>query len=184
MPTKIVTINNDFFKYINTPLKGYILGLVVFNKKDNDDMDNINVEIKLNNVKEHDNNMKCISYGYYNDLKEAEKIHYPYFNNIDMLLIYLNNIGIAKYTELSCISGIIELTITSKQIKEDIGSHINIKDCKYSDLSDFIIKCYNEDVNICNQFIKAYIEKYASIVYDIMNITFYNEGTANSIVKL
>jgi deoxyuridine 5'-triphosphate nucleotidohydrolase len=184
MPTETDTINNDFFKYIDTPLKAYILGLVVFNRKDNDNIDNIYVEIKLNNVKEHDNNTKSISYGYYNDLKEAEKIHYPYFNNIDTLLRYLNNIGDAKYTELSCINGIIDLTITSLQIKEDIESHINIKDCKYNDLSNFIQKCYNVDVNICNQFVRAYIEKYACIIYDILNITFYNENTANSIVKL
>jgi hypothetical protein len=70
MPTETDTINNDFFKYIDTPLKAYILGLVVFNRKDNDNIDNIYVEIKLNNVKEHDNNIKSISYGYYNDLKE------------------------------------------------------------------------------------------------------------------
>ena len=56
MPTES-TINNDFFKFIDSPLKAYILGLVVFNRKDNDDIDNICVEIKLNNVKEHDNNI-------------------------------------------------------------------------------------------------------------------------------
>ena len=130
MPTES-TINNDFFKFIDSPLKAYILGLVVFNRKDNDDIDNIYVEIKLNNVKEHDNNMKCISYGYYNDLKEAEKIHYPYFNNIDMLLRYLNNVGNAKYTELSCINGIIELTILSYMFPYPIVVFDNFNNIKY-----------------------------------------------------
>jgi dUTPase len=52
------------------------------------------------------------------------------------------------------------------------------------DLTDFITKCYEEDANKCSQFVKAYIEKYASIIYDNINITFYNELLADSIVKL
>ena len=176
------TICDDFFNVIDTPLKAYIIGLIVFNKTDYED--NIKVEIKLNNVKEHDNNNKCISYGYYIDLKNEDKKHYPYFNNIDMLVKQLGKVGYVKYTEENCINGVIELTITSQNIKDEIGKHITINNCKDCDLSEFITKCYNEDANKCNQFVRAYIEKYASIIYDNINITFYNENTANSIIKL
>jgi deoxyuridine 5'-triphosphate nucleotidohydrolase len=176
------TICDDFFEVIDTPLKAYIIGLIAFNKTDCDD--NVIVEIKLNNVKEYDNNNKCISYGYYMDLKDDERKHYQYFNNIDILVKHFRKIGNVKYTEQSCINGIIELTITSQNIKDDIGKHININNCKSADISEFITKCYNEDANKCNQFVRAYIEKYASIIYDNINITFYNENTANSIIKL
>ena len=176
------TICDDFFNVIDTPLKAYIIGLIVFNKTDYED--NIKVEIKLNNVKEHDNNNKCISYGYYIDLKNEDKKHYPYFNNIDILVKQLGKVGYVKYTEENCINGVIELTITSQNIKDEIGKHITINNCKDCDLSEFITKCYNEDANKCNQFVRAYIEKYASIIYDNINITFYNENTANSIIKL
>ena len=176
------TICDDFFNVIDTPLKAYIIGLIVFNKTDYED--NIKVEIKLNNVKEHDNNNKCISYGYYIDLKNEDKKHYPYFNNIDLLVKQLGKVGYVKYTEENCINGVIELTITSQNIKDEIGKHITINNCKDCDLSEFITKCYNEDANKCNQFVRAYIEKYASIIYDNINITFYNENTANSIIKL
>lgn len=179
-------ICEDFFKDIDTPLKAYIIGLIAFNKTEGGD--NIDVEIKLNNVKEYDNNNKNISYGYYVDLKDVDKKHYPYFNNIDILVKHLSKVGNVKYTEQSCINGIIELTITSQNIKDDIGKHININininNCKDADLSEFITKCYNEDVNKSNQFVRAYIEKYASIIYDNINITFYNENTADSIIKL
>lgn len=76
-------ICEDYFNVIDTPLKAYIIGLVAFNKTDEEN--NINVEIKLNNVKEYDNNMRCVSYGYYKDLKDEEKsiIH------ILTILIYL-----------------------------------------------------------------------------------------------
>ena len=175
-------ICEDYFNVIDTPLKAYIIGLVAFNKTDEEN--NINVEIKLNNVKEYDNNMRYVSYGYYKDLKDEEKRHYPYFNNIDILIKHLDKVGNVKYSEQSSINGIIELTITSQNIKDDIAKHITLNNCKDTDLSTFITKCYNEDANKCNQFVRAYIEKYASIIYDNINITFYNDSTADSIIKL
>jgi deoxyuridine 5'-triphosphate nucleotidohydrolase len=175
-------ICEDYLNIIDTPLKAYIIGLIAFNKTDKED--NINVEIKLNNVKEYDNNMRYVSYGYYKDLKDEERKHYPYFNNIDILVKHLEKVGDVKYTEQSCINGIIELTITLQNIKDDIAKHVTLNNCKDTDLSAFITKCYNEDANKCNQFVKAYIEKYASIIYDNINITFYNDNTADSIIKL
>jgi len=184
-------INEDFFNFVDTPLKAYILGLVAFNS--NTDKDTLNVSIKLNNVKEHDNNNKSISYGYYKDLKSEDRKNYPYFNNIDVLIEHLKELGDVKYTENGCINGIIDLTINSQKIKDDITRHLDIKDSidkdlKDCDLSEIITMWYNEDVNICNQYIKAYIEKYASITSITsnasINITFYNEKSADSIVKL
>jgi deoxyuridine 5'-triphosphate nucleotidohydrolase len=184
-------INEEFFNFVDTPLKAYILGLVAFNS--NTDKDILNVSIKLNNVKEHDNNNKSISYGYYKDLKSEDQKNYPYFNNIDVLIKHLKELGDVKYTENGCINGIVDLTINSQKIKDDITRHLDIKDSidkdlKDCDLSEIITMWYNEDVNICNQYIKAYIEKYASIASITsnasINITFYNEKSADSIVKL
>jgi deoxyuridine 5'-triphosphate nucleotidohydrolase len=180
------TINEDFFKVIDTPLKAYILGVVIFNNKaasievmkaaaDN----NLNVSINLNNVKDNDNTLRSISYGYYKDLKDEDKKHYPYFNNIDILLKHLSKIGDVKYTETTILTGILELTITSKSIKDDIAMHLN-NEKGY--LADFVNNANN--ANICNQFARAYIEKYSSIIYDNINITFYNENIADSFVKL
>jgi deoxyuridine 5'-triphosphate nucleotidohydrolase len=194
------TIDEEFFKELTslTPLKAYILGVIAFNAKEKDkDSDDFNVVINLNNVKDNDNPSRSISYGYYNDLKGEDQKHYPYFNNIDRLCGYLRKIGNVKYVETSGLTGVLELTITSQRIKEDILAHLNVKSfsnlcdignssnaCQGYDLSDFITKCYEEDVNKCSQFVKAYIEKYASIIYDNINVTFYNEQLADNIVKL
>jgi len=183
------TINEEFFKVIDTPLKAYILGIVVFNNADAAVAavaavaeNNINVSINLNNVKDNDNASRSISYGYYNDLQNDEKKHYPYFNNIDMLVKHLSKIGDVEYTETTettILTGILELTITSKSIKDDITMHLS-NEKGY--LADFVNNADN--ANICNQFARAYIEKYSSIIYDNINITFYNENLADSFVKL
>ena len=181
------TINEDFFNFIDNPLKAYILGVVVFNNEEKDDSDNLNIVINLNNVKDNDNKQRSISYGYYKDLKDEDKKHYPYFNNIDTLVKQLSKLGNVKYIENTCLTGIIELTITSQKIKENITSLLNISsinNIKDFDITDFITKCYNDDVNIFNQFVRAYIEKYASIIYDTINVTFYNEKLADIIIKL
>lgn len=190
------TIDEKFFNSIDTPLtplKAYILGVIAFNAKEKDSED-FNVVINLNNVKDNDNPSRCISYGYYNDLKDVDQKHYPYFNNIDKLCGYLCKIGDVKYVETSGLTGVIELTITLQRIKDDILTQLNAKSfsnlCDASnitkgyDFTDFITKCYKEDVNKCSQFVKAYIEKYASIIYDNINVTFYNEQLADNIVKL
>jgi deoxyuridine 5'-triphosphate nucleotidohydrolase len=180
------TINEDFFKVIDTPLKAYILGLVVFNNTDADAAadattteNNLNVSINLNNVKDNDNASRSISYGYYKDLKDDDRKHYPYFNNIDILLKHLSKIGNVKYTETTILTGILELTITSKSIKDDIAMHLNNEE---GYLADFVNNA--DKANICNQFARAYVEKYSSIIYDNINITFYNDNLADSFVKL
>ena len=164
-------MSKEYFATIDTPLKSYILGLVSFNKvsiTDADtatsDADILNVSIPLNNIKDYDNNMRSISYGYYSDLNEDDKKNYPYFNNIDRLVASLRNIGSVKYTEAT-LTGTLELSITSQKIKDDINSHLQ-----------------DEDTGV--EFYKAYIEKYGSIINDHLNITFYDEKMADSISKL
>lgn len=167
-------MSKDYFATIDTPLKSYILGLVSFNKvsiTDADtatsDADLLNVSIPLNNIKDYDNNMRSISYGYYSDLNDDDKKNYPYFNNIDRLTASLRNIGTVKYTDTT-LTGTLELSITSQKIKDDINSHLKDED--------------NMDTGV--EFYKAYIEKYGSIINDHLNITFYDEKMADSISKL
>jgi deoxyuridine 5'-triphosphate nucleotidohydrolase len=186
-------IDENFFATIDTPLKSYILGVIVFNTSTTstpeDAQQAVNVVLKLNNIKDHDNNMRSVSYGYYCDLNDNDKKNYPYFNNIDRLVGYLRKIGSVKYTEDAFLTGTLELTIssltsltslTSQKIKEDI---MNIKSAD-GDISAFITKCHSEDVNKCNEFVKAYIEKYGNIINDNLNITFYDDKMADTIAKL
>lgn len=163
--------DEEYFATIDTPLKSYILGLVSFNKVSFTDADTatsvadlLNVSIPLNNIKDYDNNMRSISYGYYSDLNEDDKKNYPYFNNIDRLAASLRNIGNVKYTDAT-LTGTLELSITSQKIKDDINSHL-------------------KDGDTGVEFYKAYIEKYGSIINDHLNITFYDEKMADSISKL
>ena len=177
--------DENFFATIDTPLKSYILGVIAFNNLADaahaaTTTDALNIILKLNNIKDHDNNMRSIAYGYYCDLNDNDKKNYPYFNNIDRLVGSLRKIGSVKYTEDAFLTGTLELTITSQKIKEDI---VNIK-LTDGDISAFITKRYVEDVNKCNEFVKAYIEKYGAIINDNLNITFYDDKMADTIAKL
>ena len=177
--------DENFFATIDTPLKSYILGVIAFNNLADaahaaTPTDALNIILKLNNIKDYDNNMRSIAYGYYSDLNDNDKKNYPYFNNIDRLVGSLRKIGSVKYTEDAFLTGTLELTITSQKIKEDI---VNIK-LTDGDISAFITKRYVEDVNKCNEFVKAYIEKYGAIINDNLNITFYDDKMADTIAKL
>ena len=176
----------NFFETIDTPEKAYILGVVAFNNySDDENTKDISVYFEVNSVEDHENRSRHVLYDYYLDLGDEDKKNYPYFNNIETLAESLRKIGDASYTaDTSDMRCVIELTITSQKIKDDIASHLDIKRCQYSDLTDFITKCYEADANVCNQFVKAYIEKFASIMNDKLNISFYNDATADSIVKL
>jgi deoxyuridine 5'-triphosphate nucleotidohydrolase len=179
-------IDEDFFATIDTPLKSYILAVIALNTEDanqatpEDANQAVNVVLKLNTIKDHDNNMRSVSYGYYSDLNDNDKKNYPYFNNIDRLVGYLRKIGSVRYTEDAFLTGTLELTIYSQKIKDEIA---NIKSAS-GDMLAFITKCHSEDVNKCNQFVKAYIEKYGNIMNDNLNITFYDDKMAESIAKL
>jgi deoxyuridine 5'-triphosphate nucleotidohydrolase len=181
----------NFFETIDTPEKAYILGVVALNNTSDDPNDDLSVYIEINNVREiretcdTRETSRRILYDYYLDLGEEEKKKYPYFNNIDTLVECFRKIGdVSIEADTSDMRCVVELTITSQKIKDDIASHLDIKGCQYSDLTEFITKCYITDANTCNQFVKAYIEKYGCIRNDTMNITFYNEKLADSFVKL
>jgi len=171
-------IDEDFFATIDTPLKSYILGVIAFNTSTPTVVTPI--ILKLNTIKDHDNNTRSVSYGYYSDLNDNDKKNYPYFNNIDRLVGYLRKIGSVRYTEDAFLLGTLELSLSSQKIKDEIA---NIKSAS-GDISAFITKCHSEDVNKCNQFVKAYIEKYGNIINDNLNITFYDDMMAESIAKL
>jgi deoxyuridine 5'-triphosphate nucleotidohydrolase len=176
-------IDEDFFATIDTPLKSYILAVIALNTATPEVITPTVITptvLKLNTIKDHDNNTRSVSYGYYSDLNDNDKKNYPYFNNIDRLVGYLRKIGNVRYTEDAFLTGTLELTIYSQKIKEEIA---NIKSAG-GDMLAFITKCHSEDVNKCNQFVKAYIEKYGSIINDHLNITFYDDKMAESIAKL
>jgi deoxyuridine 5'-triphosphate nucleotidohydrolase len=185
-------IDENFFATIDTPLKSYILAVIALNTStaataatpDDAQQEAPTVVsptvLKLNNIKDHDNNTRSVSYGYYSDLNDNDKKNYLYFNNIDRLVGYLRKIGSVRYTEDAFLTGTLELTIYSQKIKVEIA---NIKSAG-GDMLAFITKCHSEDVNKCNQFVKAYIEKYGNIINDHLNITFYDDKMAESIAKL
>jgi deoxyuridine 5'-triphosphate nucleotidohydrolase len=179
-------IDENFFATIDTPLKSYILAVIALNTEDAQQATStvaqqaVNVVLKLNTIKDYDNNTRSVSYGYYSDLNDNDKKNYPYFNNIDRLVGYLRKIGSVRYTEDAFLLGTLELTIYSQKIKDEIA---NIKSAG-GDMLAFITKCHSEDVNKCNQFVKAYIEKYGNIMNDNLNITFYDDKMAESIAKL
>jgi hypothetical protein len=90
----------NFFATIDTPLKSYILGVIAFNTSTPEVITPTvatPIILKLNNIKDHDNNNRSVSYGYYRDLNDNDKKNYPYFNNIDRLVGYLRKIGSVKY---------------------------------------------------------------------------------------
>lgn len=175
----------NFFETIDTPMKAYILGVVALNNSIDAETGDLSVYFEINNVEDYTNRSRRILYDYYLDLGEEDRKNYPYYNNIDMLVECLRKIGEVSHTaDTSDMRCVVELVITSQKIKDDIATHLDIKGCHYSDLTDFITKCYMTDVNTCNQFVKAYIERYGCIRNDTLNITFYNEQLADSFVKL
>jgi deoxyuridine 5'-triphosphate nucleotidohydrolase len=186
----------NFFEKIDTPEKAYILGIVAFNNisdaKDTQETSekgtDISVYIEINSdEKQGDQSYRpqCVLYDYYLELSDEDKKDYPYFNNIDAFVGCLRKIGnVSIEADVVDMRSVLELTITSQKIKDDIASHLNITGCRYNDLSPFITKCYDADANVCNQFVKAYIERVACIRNDILNVSFYNDATSDCIVKL
>jgi deoxyuridine 5'-triphosphate nucleotidohydrolase len=178
----------NFFETIDTPEKAYILGIVAFNslQKTDDKKDvDISILLEIDSMEDHMNRSRDILYDYYIDLSEEDKKMYPYFNNIDSLIESLRKIGNVSYeadtVDMRCI---IELTISSQKIKDHVASHLGTTISQYCDMSAIITKLYNTDPNICNQFVKAYIERFACIRNDQLNISFYNDATSDSIIKL
>lgn len=153
---------HSYFSSINTYEKAYILGLIVFNIKENC-CDKIIIEINFN--KEKINN-------------------YEYYKNIDKILEIFKKLGKVQF---NCDTNTIELTISSIYIIKDIFvKHLDlylVKE-KHYDLSLYMNTIYNADKNILNNFVKAYIEKNGKIVNNCLYVKIYNYNTLKKITEI
>jgi deoxyuridine 5'-triphosphate nucleotidohydrolase len=153
---------HSYFSSINTYEKAYILGLIVFNIKENCS-DKIIVEINF----------------------KKEKINnYEYYKNIDKIVEIFKKLGKVQF---NCDTNIIELTILSLYIIKDIFvKHLDLYlvNTKYYDLSLYMNTIYNADKNLLNNFVKAYIEKNGEIVNNCLYIKLYNYNTLKKITDI
>jgi deoxyuridine 5'-triphosphate nucleotidohydrolase len=175
--------NDFFFKDIDTPEKAYLLGLIIFNIKNNIIDDNkLEVEFTLDYSIDFDNNLK-LTYEDYKLKNEYDKKQYIYYKNIDVLIESLLHIGDIKYDKYNNIN----IIITSKTIIEDIRRNVktdSLNNIYEKDFSLLIDNYYKDNVNISNKFIIAYIEKYGNIIKDDLYISFYNINNMNKIIEL
>jgi len=176
-------MNDFFFKDIDTPEKAYLLGLIIFNIKNNMYNDNkLEVEFTIDYIVDFDNNLK-LTYEDYKLKNECDKKQYTYYKNIDVLNEKLSHIGNVKYDKYNNIN----LIITSKTIIEDISKNVktdSLNNMYEKDFSFLIDSYYKADVNISDKFVISYIEKYGNIIKDDLYITFYNINNMNKIIEL
>ena len=153
---------HNYFSSINTYEKAYILGLILFNIKENCS-DKIIVEINF--AKEKINN-------------------YKYYKNIDKIIEIFKKFGKVQF---NCDNNTIELTISSLYIIKDIFvKHLDLYlvNTKHYDLSLYINTIYNADKNLLNNFVKAYIEKNGEIANNCLYIKIYNYNTLKRITEI
>jgi deoxyuridine 5'-triphosphate nucleotidohydrolase len=153
---------HNYFSSINTYEKAYILGLILFNIKENCS-DKIIVEINF--AKEKINN-------------------YKYYKNIDKIIEIFKKFGKVQF---NCDNNTIELTISSLYIIKDIFvKHLDLYlvNTKHYDLSLYINTIYNADKNLLNNFVKAYIEKNGEIANGCLYIKIYNYNTLKRITEI
>ncbi len=153
---------HSYFSSINTYEKAYILGLIVFNIKENC-CDKIIIEINFN--KEKINN-------------------YEYYKNIDKILEIFKKLGKVQF---NCDTNTIELIISSIYIIKDIFvKHLDLYlvKAKHYDFSLYMNTIYNADKNILNNFVKAYIEKNGEIVNNCLYVKIYNYNTLKRITGI
>jgi deoxyuridine 5'-triphosphate nucleotidohydrolase len=155
-------LDNTYFTSINSCEKAYILGLIIFNIKENiSGKIIIEIELKTDSI---DN--VALSY-----------------NNVDKLIDIFKKIGKVEYDNFN----ILRLTIESTHIIKDIFvKHLDLYlvNTKHYDLSLFINTIYNTDKNLLNNFIKAYIEKNGIISKNFLHITLYNYNTLKQIATI
>ncbi len=157
-----------YFETIDTPQKAYILGLIIYNIKHNDDNKKIiSVEITI------DENVKSMKYN-------------KYFRNIDKIKKVLSKLGNCIY---NLNNNIIVLTITSENIITSIHKHLRVS--SLSSICDMDITHFlqnTQDPVVQNQFVKAYIEKYGNITHENdssnLYITFYQENNLDTVSNL
>ena len=166
--TMTAEYDETYFETIDTPMKAYILGFIIYNIKHKDDAKNIlSVEITI------DENVKSIKYN-------------NYFRNIDVIKKTLSKLGNCIY---NLNNNIIVLTITSEKIIKSIKKQLGISSLSFicdMDISHFLEN--TKDPVIQNQFVKAYIEKYGNIMHENndskLYITFYQENNLDKVTDL
>jgi deoxyuridine 5'-triphosphate nucleotidohydrolase len=176
-----MTIDHTYFNSINNYEKAYILGLIVFNIKENTS-DKIVIEIELNMEKMKESFVD-LPYNMYSKLCDIDKLNYAYYNNIDDIIEKLKKIGKVQCNNYN----MLELTITSIYIIKDIFvKHLDLYlvNMKSYDMSLFMNTIYNTDKNLLNNIIKAYIEKHGKIFQNSLYIKFYNYNTIQQLISV
>jgi len=179
-----MTIDNTYFNSINNYDKAYILGLIIFNIKENKDniSDKIISEIELKMDKIKDTNIE-LSYNMYINKSCIDKKNYSYYNNIDKIIEIFKKIGKVECNDFN----ILQITISSLYIIKDIFvKHLDLYlvNIKHYDLSLFMNTLCNSDKKLLNNFIRAYIEKNARIYNNCLYIKIYNYNTLKQITEI
>lgn len=162
-------IDEHFFDTIDSPLKAYLLGVILYNIKHNDSSKKtIIIEVAI------DDNVRSVKYN-------------KYFRNIDKMKKVLAKLG-------ECIFNLnnnnIVLTITSPQIIDSINKHLNVKSLSsICDLDITYLLDQIKDPMMYTQFVKAYIERYGNITTTAENncslhITFYLENNLEKMANM
>jgi deoxyuridine 5'-triphosphate nucleotidohydrolase len=194
-------IDDTFFSTIDTPEKAYMLGLILFNIKqqintsptrDADYYCTLQIEFTLNNVKNEDN--RIVSYDFYKE-NETNKNTNPYYNNIDFLISNLQKLGVVVWNKYNNV----ELTISSSKIIEDLSKKIKVStDMIHNEDLSYIIDKFgdagdageagddgdHEADDITKHFIRAYIERFGNIIGNHLYLTLYNENNVRKISDL
>ena len=162
-------IDESFFDAIDTPLKAYLLGLVLYNIKHNDNAKKtMIIEVSI------DDNVRSLK-------------HNHYFKNVDKLKKALSKLGECIY---NLNNNNIVLTITSAKLIDSIHRHLNVHALSsICDLDITYLLDNMHDTMIYSQFVKAYIEKYGNITTTAQNdsslhITFYLENNLEKLTSL
>ena len=176
-----MAIEHTYFTSINSYEKAYMLGLIIFNIKENSsDKIIVEIEFKMERIKD---SYTEFSYNMYNKLNEIDKKNYSYYNNIDKIIEIFKKIGKVKCDNYN----ILQLTIANLYIIKDIFvKHLDLYlvNNQYYDLSLFMNTLFNTDKNLLNNFIKAYVEKNSIIYNNCIYIKIYNYNTLKQITKI
>jgi deoxyuridine 5'-triphosphate nucleotidohydrolase len=159
-------VKENYFETIDTPLKAYIFGIVIYNIRNHDTINKtITIELSVDD---------CIKNGKYDN----------YYRNIEKIKNCLAYLGECVYNNNSIV-----LTIHSEKIINDIHNHLNITSLSsicYLDITHLLNNL--KDQFIYNQFVKAYIERYGNISTENniskLFITFYLEKNIEYITNI
>tara|TARA_B100000795_G_C22806649_1_gene445389 strand:+ start:11024 stop:12124 length:1101 start_codon:yes stop_codon:yes gene_type:complete len=163
-------IDENYFEFIDSVEKAYLLSLVLLNMKDTYNGKYLKVQLKISDIKKGNS---YLNYSFYNKCEAYEKKNYPYFQNIDNIYNKLKLLGDIYISD----SNYFELYISSKKIVDDIIKQVGFESLELlldQDLSVFIKKLNNYNNQFTNQFIKAYFEQFAKIIGESLYVNIYN----------